>query len=100
MIAKVFSAIPYGYDGCIVDVEASSARSLPSFNIVGMANKTISEARERVRSAITNSNFQFPDKKVTINLAPAEIPKDGSHLDLPIALAVLILSRQDRKSVV
>lgn len=93
MIAKVFSAIPYGYDGCIVDVEASSARSLPSFNIVGMANKTISEARERVRSAITNSNFQFPDKKVTINLAPAEIPKDGSHLDLPIALAVLILSR-------
>lgn len=94
MIAKVYSAIPHGYDGHIVDVEGDSSKSLPSFNIVGMANKTISEARERVRSAIVNSGFTFPDKKVTINLAPAELAKDGAHLDLPIALAILTLSKQ------
>ena len=69
-------------------------RGLPAFNIVGMANKTINEAKERVRSAIVNSGFFFPDKKVTINLAPADLEKDGSFLDLPIALSVLVLSRQ------
>lgn len=94
MIAKICSAIPYGYDGRIVEVEGDITKSLPAFNIVGMANKTISEARERVRSALVNSGFTFPDKKVTINLAPAELAKDGTHLDLPIALATLILSKQ------
>ncbi len=94
MIAKTYTAIPCGYNGQIVEVEGDTARSLPSFNIVGMANKTVSEARERVRSAIVNSGFIFPDKKVTINLAPAELTKNGSHLDLPIALATLILSKQ------
>ena len=69
-------------------------RGLPAFNIVGMANKTINEAKERVRSAIVNSEFSFPDKKVTINLAPADLEKDGSYLDLPIALSVLMLSGQ------
>ena len=69
-------------------------RGLPAFNIVGMANKTINEAKERVRSAIVNSSFSFPDKKVTINLAPADLMKDGSYLDLPIALAILTLSGQ------
>lgn len=94
MIAKIYSAIPQGYDGHIVEVEGDINQGLPSFNIVGMANKTISEARERVRSAIMNSDLSFPAKKVTINLAPAELTKDGSHLDLPIALAILMLSQQ------
>ncbi len=94
MISKVYSAIPYGYEGRIVEVEGDMNRGLPSFNIVGMANKTINEAKERVRSALTNSGFTFPDKKVTINLAPADLLKDGSYLDLPIALSVLILSKQ------
>ena len=69
-------------------------RGLPAFNIVGMANKTVSESKERVRSAIVNSEFCFPDKKVTISLAPAGLPKDGAYLDLPIALSVLVLSGQ------
>lgn len=69
-------------------------RGLPAFNIVGMATRTVSEAKERVRSAITNSKFSFPDCKVTINLAPAELQKDGTYLDLPIALAILMLSGQ------
>ena len=94
MIAKVYSAIPQGYNGHLVEVEGDISRSLPSFNIVGMANKTISEARERVRAAIVNSGFRFPDKRVTINLAPAELAKDGTHLDVPIALAILVLSQQ------
>ncbi|MBR2841318.1 YifB family Mg chelatase-like AAA ATPase [Candidatus Saccharibacteria bacterium] len=94
MIAKIQSAIPYGFDGKLVEVEGDMNRGLPAFNIVGMANKTVSEAKERVRSAIVNSNFSFPDKKVTINLAPAELPKDGAYLDLPIALSVLVLSGQ------
>lgn len=94
MIAKVYSAIPQGYDGHIVEVEGDSNRGLPGFNIVGMANKTISESRERVRAALVNSGFTFPQRKVTISLAPAELAKDGSHLDLPIALAILVLSQQ------
>ena len=98
MISKIKSAIPYGFDGKLVEVEGDINRGLPAFNIVGMANKTINEARERVRSAIVNSGFTFPDKKVTINLAPADLHKDGSHLDLPIALAVLLLSGQLVKS--
>ncbi len=94
MIAKTYSAIPYGFDGKLVEVEGDMNRGLPAFNIVGMANKTINEAKERVRSAIVNSEFSFPNKKVTINLAPAELPKDGAYLDLPIALSILLLSGQ------
>lgn len=94
MISKIHSAIPYGFDGKLVEVEGDMNRGLPAFNIVGMANKTINEAKERVRSAIVNSGFSFPDKKVTINLAPADLEKDGSYLDLPIALSVLMLSGQ------
>ena len=86
--------VPYGFEGKLVEVEGDMNRGLPTFNIVGMANKTINEAKERVRSAIVNSGFFFPDKKVTINLAPAELLKDGTYLDLPIALSVLLLSGQ------
>ncbi|MBQ3433256.1 ATP-binding protein, partial [Candidatus Saccharibacteria bacterium] len=94
MIAKIHSMVPYGFEGKLVEVEGDMNRGLPTFNIVGMANKTINEAKERVRSAIVNSGFFFPDKKVTINLAPAELLKDGTYLDLPIALSVLLLSGQ------
>lgn len=92
MISKVYSAIPYGFGGRIVEVEGDMNRGLPAFNIVGMASKTINEAKERVRSAVVNSKFDFPGRKVTVNLAPAELAKDGAYLDLPIALAILTLS--------
>ena len=94
MIAKVFSALPHGYQGRIIEVEGDRNRGLPTFSIVGMANKTIDESKDRVRSALRNSLFTFPDTKVTINLAPAELHKDGAYLDLPIALAVMALSDQ------
>ncbi|MBQ3353300.1 YifB family Mg chelatase-like AAA ATPase [Candidatus Saccharibacteria bacterium] len=94
MIAKIHSIVPHGFEGKLVEVEGDMNKGLPAFNIVGMANKTINEAKERVRSAIVNSGFSFPNKKVTISLAPAELQKDGAYLDLPIALSVLVLSRQ------
>ncbi|MCL1839872.1 YifB family Mg chelatase-like AAA ATPase [Candidatus Saccharibacteria bacterium] len=94
MIAKAFSALPLGYQGRLIEVEGDTSRGLPAFNIVGMANKTIEESKDRVRSALHNSLFNFPDKKVTVNLAPADLHKDGAYLDLPIALVVMVLSNQ------
>ena len=94
MISKIHAIVPYGFEGKLVEVEGDKNRGLPAFNIVGMANKTINEAKERVRSAIVNSDFSFPDNRVTINLAPADLPKDGAYLDVPIALSILTLSGQ------
>ena len=94
MIAKIHSIIPYGFDAKLVEVEGDMNKGLPAFNIVGMANKTVNEAKERVRSALINSGFSFPNKKVTINLAPADLLKDGAYLDLPIALSIMLLSGQ------
>lgn len=93
-VAKILSIAPLGFDGHIVEVESDSSRGLPSLQIVGLGNKAIDEAKERVRSAITNSLLEFPARKITINLAPAELPKHGTHYDLPIALAILTSSGQ------
>ena len=94
MIAKTYSIIPLGFSGSVIEIEGEKSHGLPIFNIVGMANKTVSEARERVKSAIKSAGFSFPDEKITINLAPADQEKEGSYLDLPIALNILILSGQ------
>ena len=94
MIAHTYSIIPLGFGGSVIEIEGEKSRGLPGFNIVGMANKTVSEARERVRAAIKNSGFTFPDDKLTINLAPADQEKAGSFLDLAIALNVLIVTGQ------
>ena len=97
MIAKTHSAIPLGYEGRIIEVEGDETQGLPAFNIVGMGSRTVSEARERVRSAIKSAGLKFPSEKVTVNLAPAELFKDGVFLDLPIALTTLVLSKQLRQ---
>lgn len=94
MIANIKSATPFGFSGSLIEVEGSKSRGLPAFNIVGLANRTVTEARERVKNALQNSGFTFPDDRITINLAPAELQKDGTHLDLPIALSILLLSKQ------
>ena len=94
MVSKILCAAPIGFDGKVIEVESDSKQGLPSLQIVGMGNKSIDEAKERVRSAITNSLLEFPSKKITINLAPAEIPKDGTHYDLAIALSILCNSNQ------
>jgi len=93
-VAQVFSGALLGFDGALIGVEADMKAGLPGLQIVGMGNKAIDEARQRVRSAITNSLLDFPAQKITINLAPAELPKDGTHLDLPIALSILVASGQ------
>ena len=94
MVSKILCAAPIGFDGKVIEVESDSKQGLPSLQIVGMGNKSIDEAKERVRSAIINSLLEFPSKKITINLAPAEIPKDGTHYDLAIALSILCNSNQ------
>ena len=94
MIAKIYSIVPSGFSGALVEVEGDKNHGLPAFNLVGMANKTVNEARERVKSALVNSGFSFPIDKITVNLAPADLQKDGTYLDLPIALSVLLLSGQ------
>jgi magnesium chelatase family protein len=94
MVARTITVAPVGFDGIIVEVESDATKALPSLQIVGLGNKAIDEAKERVRSAISNSLLEFPKKRITINLAPAELPKDGAHYDLPIALSILCVSGQ------
>ena len=99
-VARVLSGALTGFDGALIEVETDMKIGLPGVQIVGMGNKAIDEARQRVRSAITNSLLDFPPQKITINLAPAELPKDGTHLDLPIALSILVASGQLRQTEV
>ncbi|KUK83775.1 MAG: Mg chelatase, subunit ChlI, partial [Microgenomates bacterium 39_6] len=95
MLAKVSSAAILGLEAVGVDIEVDvSNRGLPSFTVVGLADKAVEEAKERVRSAIKNSGFDFPGHKTIINLAPADIPKMGTFYDLPIALGILKASGQ------
>lgn len=93
-VATVLSGALIGFDGALIEVETDIKAGLPGLQIVGMGNKAIDEARQRVRSAITNSLLDFPARKIVINLAPAELPKDGTHLDLPVALSILVASGQ------
>jgi len=96
-VAKLFSAELNGIEAEIIEVEADLARGLHSFNIVGLADKAVSEAKERVDSALKNSGIKPPTEKlgrITVNLAPADIKKVGSRFDLPIALAYLLASGQ------
>lgn len=94
MTATVFSATAVGFEGELIEVECDASNGLPSLLIVGLGNKAIDEAKERVRSAIKNTGLEFPKKRITINLAPANLPKHGAHFDLPIAAALLVVSGQ------
>ena len=89
MFAKTYGATTLGIDGVLIEVEADVANGLPKFEIVGLADVAVKEAKERVRPAIRNTNVNLVPKKVTINLAPADLRKNGSSLDLPIAIALL-----------
>lgn len=95
MLVKIPSIANVGLDTVPVDVEVDVATlGFPGFTIVGLASKAVEEARERVKTAIVNSKLEFPPKKITVNLAPADLPKDGAAYDLPIALGVLLASGQ------
>lgn len=90
MFSIVLSSALHGIDGNIIKVEIDISEGLPSFDIVGLPDSSVKEAKERVRTAIKNSNFNFPIKKITVNLAPANIRKEGSSFDLPIAIGILV----------
>lgn len=91
MLAKVFSGAVLGLDSIPITVEVDVAsRALPSFQIVGLPDKAVDESKERVRSAINNSSLDFPTHRITVNLAPADLPKEGSLYDLPIAVGLLL----------
>ncbi len=95
MLAKVISAAVIGLEAVPIEVEVDIASmGLPSFTIVGLPDKSVDEAKERVRSAIKNTGAEFPAKKITVNLAPADLPKEGASYDLPIALGILMASGQ------
>jgi magnesium chelatase family protein len=94
MLAKVKSAGLFGMNGYIIDIEADISNGLPAFDIVGLADTAVKESRERVRAAIKNSGYDFPIKRITINMAPGDTKKEGSAYDLGIALGILIATGQ------
>jgi magnesium chelatase family protein len=94
MLSRIRSAAVLGIDAFPVEVEVDISSGLPSFSTVGLPNGAVKEGRERVSAALANAGFQFPLRRITVNLAPADIRKDGSALDLPIALGLLVASGQ------
>ncbi|GIW23549.1 MAG: magnesium chelatase [Candidatus Sericytochromatia bacterium] len=94
MLVKVLSSSLLGLSACIVDVEVDISSGMPGTCIVGLADKSVEEAKERVKTSIKNMGFVYPQKKIVINLAPADLKKSGSHFDLPIAVGILSASEQ------
>lgn len=94
MLSKIYSCILNGLDGNLIEVETDISNGLPALTIVGLPDTAVKESKERIRSAIKNSGFEFPMKRITINLAPANTKKEGTHLDLPMALGILKASHQ------
>lgn len=92
--ATVLSRAQIGVESPLVTIEVHLSTGLPAFQIVGLPETSVREARDRVRSAIMNSNFQFPQQRLTVNLAPADLPKEGGRFDLPIAIGILAASGQ------
>ncbi len=104
MVATAFTVAFEGVEARLVEVQCSISAGLPAFSIVGLPDKAVSEARERVRAAFNALSVAMPSRRVTVNLSPADLPKEGSHFDLPIALAVLaaleIIPREELAGVV
>src|SRR5688500_2622472 len=93
-IARLASRGQLGLRAPAVSVEVHLAAGLPNFSIVGLAETAVKESKERVRSALENSGFEFPAGRITVNLSPADMPKEGGRFDLPIALGILLASGQ------
>jgi magnesium chelatase family protein len=94
MISQVNSTALLGIDGYIVEVETDISNGMPGFDIVGLPDASVKESKERIRAAIKNSGLVMPTKRITVNLAPADIKKEGAHFDLPIAVGILAASQQ------
>src|SRR4030043_2400449 len=94
MISKVKTAATLGLEAHLVEVEVDISPGLPSLTIVGLPDAAVQEAKERVRAAIRNSGYVFPAKRITVNLAPADLKKEGPAYDLAIAVGILLSSEQ------
>ena len=94
MLAKVLSCAVVGLEGAVVEVEVDIASGMPGFYIVGLPDAAVQEAKERVRSAVRNSGLRFPRNRITVNLAPADVRKEGPAYDLPIAVGIMLASEQ------
>ncbi|MDR3271803.1 MAG: ATP-dependent protease, partial [Peptococcaceae bacterium] len=94
MFASTFGMAIAGFKAHFIRIEVDVSNGLPAFEIVGLAAVAVRESRDRVRSALRNSGFQFPLQRITVNLAPADLRKDGSGLDLPIAMGILLATGQ------
>ncbi|MBS0349975.1 MAG: ATP-binding protein, partial [Proteobacteria bacterium] len=93
-LAVVRSRATFGIEAPLVEIEVHLSKGLPGLSIVGLPETAVKESRHRVRSAILNSGFEFPVRRITVNLAPADLPKEGGRYDLPIALGILAASGQ------
>ncbi|MHB1098998.1 MAG: magnesium chelatase domain-containing protein, partial [Burkholderiales bacterium] len=93
-LAVLYSRALYGLDAPLVTVEVHIGAGLPSFTIVGLPELEVRESRDRVRSALLNARFSFPSRRITVNLAPADLPKESGRFDLPIAIGILAASSQ------
>jgi len=93
-LALVASRALVGLSAPEVRVEVHLANGLPAFNLVGMPETAVRESRDRVRSALLTAGFEFPARRITVNLSPADLPKEGGRYDLPIALGILVASKQ------
>src|SRR5210317_812077 len=93
-LAHVYTRALAGVNAPLVTVEVHLSNGLPALSIVGLPEAAVRESKDRVRSAIINSGFEFPNRRLTINLAPADLPKEGGRFDLPIALGILAASGQ------
>ncbi|MDF1728716.1 MAG: YifB family Mg chelatase-like AAA ATPase [Sulfitobacter sp.] len=89
MVSRAYTVAFQGVEARLVEVQCAITAGLPAFSIVGLPDKAVSEARDRVRTALTSMAIALPSKRITVNLSPADLPKEGSHFDLPVALALL-----------
>src|SRR5262252_10223961 len=93
-LAVLHSRALSGFDALPVAVEVHLGNGLPAFNLVGLPETEVKESRDRVRAALQNAQFEFPARKITVNLAPADLPKESGRFDLPIALGILVATGQ------
>ena len=93
-LAVVYTSAQLGVNAPLVSVETHISNGLPGFTIVGLPETAVKESKDRVRSALINSHFDFPQRRITVNLAPADLPKEGSRYDLALAIGILASSEQ------
>ena len=92
MTARSYTVAFQGVEARLVEVQCAVAPGLPAFSVVGLPDKAVQEARERVRAAFSAMSIALPSRRITVNLSPADLPKEGSHFDLPIALGLLLVA--------